>query len=122
MEQEKQPLFSVHEKNVQYLKKLLGTEKSFDLIHLDLEYVNRRTDLFLIDGFAKDDILHYLMAFLAKLEPADVEPDVLEKLLKSYIPYIELDQIDDLNQAADVVLAGPTILLMEGLDKIIVID
>src|SRR5690606_15440328 len=47
---------------------------------------------------------------------------VLEKLLKSYIPYIELDQIDDLNQAADVVLAGPTILLMEGLDKIIVID
>ncbi|GFZ77706.1 spore germination protein [Compostibacillus humi] len=122
MEQEKQPLFSAHEKNVQYLKKLLGTEKSFDLIHLDLEYVNRRTDLFLIDGFAKDDILHYLMAFLAKLEPADVEPDVLEKLLKSYIPYIELDQIDDLNQAADVVLAGPTILLMEGLDKIIVID
>src|SRR5690606_36098743 len=44
------------------------------------------------------------------------------KLLKTYLPYIELDQVDDLNQAADTVLAGPTALLVEGINKIIIID
>ena len=122
MENEKQPILNSFQENIDYLNERLGVDESFDLIRLDLEYAGREMALFLVDGFAKDDILHLLMKFLAKLEPEQLEPNVLTKLLKTYIPYIELDEVDDLNQAADLVLAGPTALIVEGINKVIIID
>ncbi|RLL48076.1 spore germination protein [Oceanobacillus piezotolerans] len=122
METEKQPLFDSFSKNVEYINNHLGVDESFDLVRLDLEYAGRDMAIFLVDGFAKDDIMHLLMKFLAKLKPEQLEPDTLNKLLKTYIPYMELDQIDDLNKAADSVLAGTTALIVDGIDKIILID
>ncbi|RYG74697.1 spore germination protein [Lentibacillus lipolyticus] len=122
MEKEKQPLFSSHSRNVSYIKERLGADKSFDVIHLDLEYAGRKMALFLIDGFAKDEILHYIMKLLAQLEPEQLEPNPLEKMLKTYIPYIEVDHVKDLNQASDLVLGGPAALVVEGIDEVIMID
>jgi len=122
MENKKKHLYDSFQKNVNYLNDRLGVDDSFDVIKLDLEYAEREMALFLIDGFAKDDIMHLLMKFLAKLAPEDLEADTLTKLLKTYIPYIELDQVDDLNEAADLVLGGPSALVVEGIDKIIIID
>ncbi|MFD2046068.1 spore germination protein [Ornithinibacillus salinisoli] len=122
MEKEKQELFSSYSKNVTYIHDRLGIDKSFDIVHLDLEYAGRNMAMFFVDGFVKDDILHLLMKLLAKTEPKDLEPDPLEKLIKTYLPYVELDMVDDLNQASDLVLGGPTALVVEGIDKIIIID
>jgi stage V sporulation protein AF len=122
MKQEKRMISTNIDENLQYLKKELGVDKSFDVIQLDLEYVGRRMSLFLIDGFVKDDILHLLMKFLAKLEPSQLEPDPLERLMKTYIPYVEVEKVDDLNEVVDKVLAGPTALVIDGLKYAIVID
>src|SRR5690606_24744892 len=122
MEKEKQPVFSSYEQNNSYMQERLQIDKSFDIVNLDLEYAGRKMSMFFIDGFAKDDILHLLMKFLAKLEPEHLEPDALTKLLKQYLPYVELNQVDDLNQASDTILAGPTALIVEGVNKVIIID
>ncbi|MEN2765985.1 spore germination protein [Ornithinibacillus xuwenensis] len=122
MEKEKQSLFTTFEENNTYIHDRLQVDKSFDIVHLDLEYAGRNMSMFFIDGFVKDDILHLLMKLLAKLNPEDLEPNPLTKLIKTYLPYVELDQVDDLNQASDLVLGGPTALLVEGLDKVIIID
>ncbi|MCP3030313.1 spore germination protein [Halobacillus sp. A1] len=118
----KQPMFESYEKNVDYLKDYLGVDESFDMIHLDLFYANRKMSLFMVDGFVKDEILHYLMRLLSRLNPEELETDPLEKLLKTHISYVELDKVDDLNKAGDTVLAGPTALVVEGVDEIILID
>lgn len=116
-------MFPHFEQNVAYMRERLGVDKSFDVIHLDLEYAGRRMALFMIDGFVKDDILHYLMKLLSKLDPDELDPDPLEKLLKTHIPYVELEEKKDLNEAVDWVLAGPTALIVEGInDRIIMID
>ncbi|ENH97469.1 stage V sporulation protein AF [Gracilibacillus halophilus YIM-C55.5] len=121
MEQEK-GLYHSYEKNVHYIRDYLKVEKSFDLIHLDLEYAGRKMSLFLVDGLVKDEILHYLMRFLAQLEEEDLDDKPFEKLMQKYIPYVEIDKEKDLNKAADWVLSGPSALVVEGLDKIILID
>ncbi|WP_035721779.1 spore germination protein [Gracilibacillus boraciitolerans] len=121
MEQEKR-LYHNYDKNVQYIHDYLSVDKSFDLIHLDVQYAGKKMALFLIDGLVKDDILHYLMRFLAELKDGDLEENALDKLIKRNIPYVEIDVEQDLNKAAELVLAGPTALLVEGLDKIIMID
>ncbi|WP_438824842.1 spore germination protein [Bacillus sp. JJ722] len=110
------------EENLAYLNQSLAVDKSFDVIRLDVVYAERKMALFLIDGFVKDDILHYLMKVLLQLKPEDLEPDPLEKLLKTYIPYVEVEATDDLDKIIDSVLAGPTALVVDGLNKAILID
>ncbi len=123
MEQKiKHPVQADIKENIAYLKESLGVGKSFDVIHLDVEYAEKEMSLFLIDGFAKDDILHLLMKFLAKLKPEELEFDTLNKLLRTYIPYVEVETSEDLDEVTDKVLAGPTVLLVDGLTKAIVID
>lgn len=62
------------------------------------------------------------MKFLAKLEPEHLDPDPLTRLMKTYIPYVEIEKEDDLNKVTDFVLAGPAALVVEGIDEIILID
>ncbi|ASK61220.1 spore germination protein [Virgibacillus phasianinus] len=121
-EKSKQPVFQNYTKNIEYLKKKLGIGESFDAIHLDLNYADRDMGLFLIDGFAKDKILHFLMKLLADLEPEQLEPDPLLKLMQTYLPYIELSKEDDLDKTVFWVLSGATALVVDGIDKIIIID
>lgn len=122
MEPIKHPVQADLKQNIAYLKESLGVDKSFDVIQLDVEYAEKEMALFLIDGFAKDDILHLLMKFLAKLKPEELEGDTLSKLIHTYIPYVEVETADDLDDVTDKVLAGPTALLVEGLTKALIID
>ncbi|WP_282140562.1 spore germination protein [Cytobacillus oceanisediminis] len=108
--------------NIEYLREALGVEKSFDVIQLDVEYAEREMALYLVDGFVKDDILHYLMKMLAGLDAGQLEGDTLSRLIKTYIPYVEVETTDDLNKVVDMVLAGPTALVVDGVDEVILID
>jgi stage V sporulation protein AF len=118
----KNPVKKNIEENISFLKKELGVGKSFDVIQLDLEYADRKMALFLIDGLVKDDLLHLLMKFLAKVEKEQLEPNFLENLMKTQLPYIEIDEEEDLDKVVDTVLAGPTALVIDGIDKVIIID
>ncbi|MFC7063392.1 spore germination protein [Halobacillus seohaensis] len=104
------------------MKKELGIGESFDAIHLDLNYAGRDMGLFLIDGFAKDEILHYLMKLLADLNPDQLESEPLMKLMKTYLPYIEISTEDDLDKTVFWVLSGASALVVNGIDKVIIID
>ncbi|PLR89494.1 spore germination protein [Bacillus sp. T33-2] len=108
--------------NVSFLRRELGIGESFDILQVDVEYVGRNMALFMIDGFVKDDILHLIMKFLANLKEEQLQTDMLKKLVKTYIPYIEVETTDDLDKAADTVLAGPTVLLVDGIKQAIIID
>ncbi len=121
-ERPKHPVTSNLQENASYLKNRLGVDKSFDVIQLDLKYAGKDMSMFLIDGFAKDDILHLIMKYLADLDEQSLKGDTLDKLLKTYIPYVEVEKVDDLDKVVDSVLAGPTVLLVDGLDQAIIID
>ena len=110
------------ERDVEFLKERLAVDKSFDLIYLDLHYAGRKVGLFLVDGFGKDEVMLFIMKFLSDLTPEQLEEEPLEKLLKKYIPYVELEEEDDLERVVDQVLAGPTAMVIEGLNKVVIID
>ncbi|WP_335869379.1 spore germination protein [Bacillus sp. 2205SS5-2] len=123
MENQEKPRISTDiDENVAYLHDILAVDKSFDVIQLDLFYAERKMAMFMVDGFVKDDILHYLMKILAGLDSSQLEDDTLDKLIKTYIPYVEVEVVEEFQPVIDGVLAGPTALLVEGLDKIILID
>lgn len=112
---------NIHE-NTGFLKEALGVEKSFDVIQLEVNYTEREMAFYFIDGFVKDDILLLLMRELSRLKPEQLETDILSKLVKKYIPYVEIDTTDDLNEAINSVLSGQTALIADGIDRAILID
>ncbi len=106
MEKEKH-LSHDYDENIQYIHDYLAVDKSFDLIQLNLHYAGRRMSLFLIDGLIKDEMLHYLMKFLALLDEEELEENPpLEQLMQRFIPYVEIDTETDLNKTANLVLGG----------------
>lgn len=110
------------DENVRYLNEKLAVDENFDIVHLELEYAGINMAMYLVDGFAKDDILHHLMKLLAKLNPDQLNPDPLQKLIKTYLPYVEIDTESDLDAVVDHVLAGPTALVVDGASQVILID
>ncbi len=121
-EGEKKLVSDDFKENTTYIAEQLGVKKSFDVIQLDVEYAERKMTLFMVDGFVKDDILHLLMKYLARVTKEQLEGNTLDKLLKTHLPYVELDKTDDLNKVVHMVLAGPTALVVEGVNEVILID
>ncbi|QED46267.1 spore germination protein [Cytobacillus dafuensis] len=122
MEQKGKKVSNHIDENITFLKEALGVEKSFDVIQLDVVYAERKMAFYLVDGFVKDDILHYIMRLLARLDKEKLDGDILSKLVKTYIPYVEVETTDELEKVVDAVLAGPTALVVDGVDKVILID
>jgi stage V sporulation protein AF len=121
-EEQTTPVSTNLKENIEIMREYLGVEKSFDVIHLDLNYANKDMAIFFIDGFIKDDIFLHIMSLLAELKEEDLEEHTLDRLLKRYIPYVELATERDLINAANQVLAGQTALIVDGIDQAILID
>ncbi|RKL68731.1 spore germination protein [Salipaludibacillus neizhouensis] len=111
-----------YDKNVAYLKEELAVDKSFDLILLELEFHGLRMAIFVVDAFAKDMSLTQIQRELSKLKAEDLTGDVVKTLVKSKIPYIELETETDLNEIVIQVLSGPAALVVDGSSEVILID
>lgn len=116
------PVTIMYEKNIDFLKNELAVDANFDVVHLELDYGERQMSLFLVDGFGKDQAITQIQRELIRLKPTDLEGKTLDKLMKRYIPYAEIESTDDLDHVVDQVLAGPAALVVEGIDEVILID
>ncbi|WP_420810275.1 spore germination protein [Halalkalibacterium halodurans] len=120
--EKKRPVHLDFEDNITYLKKALGVEENFDIVHLELFHAGKQMALFVVDGFAKDFAITQIQRELVTLELGDLGHDPVETLMKSVIPYVELSTASDLDQVVDEVLSGPAALVIEGAEKVILID
>jgi len=110
------------QKNVEYMNRILGVEKSFDVIYRKLHYAGKDFALYFVDGFAKDDIMNQIMRYLGQVEPKDIAPNTLKSLFETHIGYLEVEEVDNFKMIVSQVLAGPLALFVEGENKAILID
>lgn len=113
------------EKSLEENKKLLGSilpiGQSFDVIGRDFTIGQRDAYLVFVDGFAKDDILLFLMK---NLQNNGVDSDLasLKVLLANRIPYIETDIVVKAEDVATAVLSGAAALVADGLEGALILD
>ncbi len=108
--------------NKEILKKILPIEKSFDIIGRELVIGNIEAYLVFIDGFAKDDIMLWILEVLQSLKKVDISKDTITTLMKNKIGYIEVESFSDINQMTTLVLAGAVALIIDGQEEGIIID
>jgi len=110
------------EKNMEWLHRELGVEQSFDVICREISFAGKQAALYFIDGFAKDQIMIYILRSLALVKKEEIAVNTFDKVLKQHINYIEVEHTDDLHQVVDAVLAGPIAMVIDGEDRVILID
>ena len=108
--------------NLQYLEQEMGIGTSFDVIAREMTFAGRDMAFIFIDGFAKDDIMLYLLKELSRLSREDIAVKTIDKLVKRCIPYIEVETVDTLHAVVDAVLPGSVAMLVDGEETAIIID
>lgn len=103
------------------LNNRLDVANNFDIICKGFYIADKRADFFFVDGFVKDTVMQKMMAFWNGLKSDAVSGDA-EDFINKAIPYVEVDLTSDINQMITSILMGMTCLLVDGLDKAILID
>ncbi|GAA5344973.1 spore germination protein [Planifilum fimeticola] len=104
------------------MNRVLGVGKSFDVICRELTYGGKDFALYFVDGFAKDDILNRVMDHLSKLERKDLVPGTINRLIRTHVPYLEVESTKKIDEVVTAVLSGPLALLVDGEEEAILID
>ena len=108
---------------VERLTQKLRVDASFDMMSRELSIGGRPSTMYFVDGFTKDEVLEKMLQYLSKLPSEDVSgvTDAREFITR-FITYIEVSSTADLDQVTRGVLSGQTALVVEGLDRVILID
>ncbi|WP_366922410.1 spore germination protein [Metallumcola ferriviriculae] len=119
---EKMPVSKKLSDNKEWIYNELSPDNSFDLMWREITVAGKDAALLFVDGFAKDDIMLWIMRRLTSIERDQITPNTFEKIVKKQINYLETDGVDDLHKVVDTILSGPIALFVDGLDQAIVID
>ena len=99
---------------------VIGPERNFDIINKKINIGQRATQLFMIDGFTKDEIMEKLIESLIALKPEDI-PQKAGDFAK-LVPYIDVTPKSTLKEAVDYLLMGIVCMFVDGYKCCFVID
>ncbi len=110
-----------YEHNTELLDKRLRADESFDIIRRDIELLNRKARIYSIDGLVKDTVMGKMMIFFYGLKDENVFSDA-DTFSKNCVPYIEVDTESDTDTIVFNILSGISALVVDGFDKVILMD
>ena len=109
-------------KNLEYLNERLGIDVSFDVLVREIKVAGKDAALVFLDGLIKDKETQALMSHLLSIERGSLAPNIVKKLMEQQLPYFDVSVVGDLEEAIEAILSGPLILLIDGMDKAVVLD
>ncbi len=108
--------------NIEEINKKLPIKKSFDVIGREVTFGQTQGYLAFVDGFAKDDIMLWLLDQLQDLSEDEASIHGLQKWINKHIGYIEVDTFNDFDTLQLSVLSGAVALILDGQTEGIIID
>lgn len=109
--------------NITYLKKLLPIGKSFDLVTRDLYFGQTKAFWIGINGFCKAELLQRVFSDLQN--PSYTQDEDIRNLscyVNSKIGYIQTTLCDTWDVLLQNLLSGPSVLLVDGFDRALLLD
>ncbi len=112
-----------YRENVRVLDGLLGVGRSCDIVSRDYLIGGRRARLWVVDGFGSDSILERMGAFWLTLKPENVVGlTEMQDFLDRYITFSESNVTFDISDAVTSVFLGKSLLAVEGLAGVALMD
>ena len=112
-----------YRENVRVLDGLLGVGRSCDMVSRDYLIGGRRARLWVVDGFGSDSILERMGAFWLTLKPENVVGlTEMQDFLDRHITFSESNVTFDISDAVTSVFLGKSLLAVEGLAGVALMD
>ena len=112
-----------YREKVRVLDGLLGVGRSCDMVSRDYLIGGRRARLWVVDGFGSDSILERMGAFWLTLKPENVVGlTEMQDFLDRYITFSESNVTFDISDAVTSVFLGKSLLAVEGLAGVALMD
>ena len=112
-----------YRENVRVLDGLLGVGRSCDMVSRDYLIGGRRARLWVVDGFGSDGIIERMGAFWLTLKPENVVGlTEMQDFLDRYITFSESNVTFDISDAVTSVFLGKSLLAVEGLAGVALMD
>ena len=109
--------------NVRVLDDLLGVERSCDMVSRSYLIGGRQARLWVVDGFGSDSIIERMGAFWLTLKPENVVGlTEMQDFLDRYITFSESNVTFDISDAVTSVFLGKSLLAVEGLAGVALMD
>ena len=109
------------QENMDYLGQVLQVDVSFDLVYRVIHVGGKKACIYFIDGFCKDVLMQKMLQHFMGLKEDEL-PQHVHEMLKSKVPYVEVDVAKDFDKVLQNLLSGVFILLIDGYDQAILID
>ena len=112
-----------YRENIRVLDGLLGVGRSCGMVSRDYLIGGRRARLWVVDGFGSDSILERMGAFWLTLKPENVVGlTEMQDFLDRYITFSESNITFDISDAVTSVFLGKSLLAVEGLAGVALMD
>ena len=116
-----QKLSTSLEENQKYFRRILRTDKNFDIISRTTMVADRKAVYYFVDGFLKESIVEKLLEFFYSVTPEDL-PEDSEELSKDAMPYVEVELLEDCEQITTQILSGVMCLFIDGYSRCFAMD
>ncbi|MCM1026603.1 MAG: spore germination protein [Roseburia sp.] len=117
------PLSATLDENIEYLKSSLPIGSSFDLMTRDLLLGDTRAYFLGINGFCKTEVLQQIFSDLQNpLYMTDGKVEDLERYVRARMGYAQVSLSDSWEDIIRNLLSGPSVLLIDGFNRAVLID
>lgn len=104
---------SRYEDNLDALKRILRTDRNFDVICREMRAGKDKVAFFYIDGFAKDLILQRLFQYFMGLSHIEGGKDAAKRFAERHVSYVEVDLTEEMDTAVTMILSGAAVMIAE---------
>ena len=120
--QEHCPVKRKLEDNLTVLKDRLGYGVTFDLVIRTIQVAHKKGALIFLDGFVNDIAVIEIMKSLMRIPRGGLAVNALEHLLHDFLPFYEISEVDNLDEAVAQMLAGVMLLIIDGIPTVVILD
>ncbi len=105
------------------IQSILQINKSFDVIEKIIIIGGKKTYMYYIDGFVKDDLLQRIMTGFFKISKEEMSSLKTSKdFIEQQVPYVEVAEEKNIESLVTLVLSGQLAMLIDGYESAIMLD
>lgn len=106
-----------------FFRQELPLGESFDLLERQLAIGGRKGTCWFVDGLTDGELMQRVMDYLMKVQPRDMEGIITsQQFISAHMPFLDTALAKSNEEAVTRLYSGLVPLIVEGLDKIIIID
>lgn len=111
------------EENIKLMHEHLAIDKTFDIVERKFDIGNKKTILYYINGFIKDDIMEEILKSFFNISQETMDSyKTIDDFTTHEVPHVAVEKQSDLTNIIDALLTGQTLLYIDGYKDFIVLD